>query len=217
MVLILSMLTALQTALDYAEPTQRALLVERIRPVRPLIRNTPYGKRIQNKLQREQMDHFGWRRRLQQPAELSAITAWTSIMALLVQALVTFLRQSKTAPRLMFTALIMAYTLQVDYKAKYPLVRPIWHRICTTYNRHPLMATFCKAILATTRACLIPLHMAMGFLEYQFGGVAPNAGSLNIGCSGSCHHFSQHAQRTNRSEDGLPVNLGAGNFCLILA
>jgi hypothetical protein len=48
-----------QTALDYAEPTQRALLVEGIRPVLPLIRNTPYGKRIQNKLQREQMDHFG--------------------------------------------------------------------------------------------------------------------------------------------------------------
>ncbi|KAF7367374.1 RNA-binding protein [Mycena sanguinolenta] len=47
-----------QTALDYAEPTQRALLVEGIRPVLPLIRNTPYGKRIQNKLQREQMDHF---------------------------------------------------------------------------------------------------------------------------------------------------------------
>jgi hypothetical protein len=45
--------------LDYAEPTQRALLVEGIRPVLPLIRNTPYGKRIQNKLQREQMDHFG--------------------------------------------------------------------------------------------------------------------------------------------------------------
>jgi hypothetical protein len=35
------------------------LLVEGIRPVLPLIRNTPYGKRIQNKLQREQMDHFG--------------------------------------------------------------------------------------------------------------------------------------------------------------
>jgi len=33
--------------------------VEGIRPVLPLIRNTPYGKRIQNKLQREQMDHFG--------------------------------------------------------------------------------------------------------------------------------------------------------------
>ncbi|KAF7310460.1 RNA-binding protein [Mycena chlorophos] len=47
-----------QTALDYAEPTQRALLVEGIRPVLPLIRNTPYGKRIQNKLQREQMEHF---------------------------------------------------------------------------------------------------------------------------------------------------------------
>ncbi|KAF9234965.1 ARM repeat-containing protein [Melanogaster broomeanus] len=48
-----------QTALDYAEATQRALLVEGIRPVLPLIRNTPYGKRIQNKLQREQMDGFG--------------------------------------------------------------------------------------------------------------------------------------------------------------
>lgn len=45
--------------MDYAEPAQRALLVEGIRPVLPLIRNTPYGKRIQNKLQREQMDHFG--------------------------------------------------------------------------------------------------------------------------------------------------------------
>ncbi|KZV62878.1 ARM repeat-containing protein [Peniophora sp. CONT] len=48
-----------QTALDYAEPDQCALLVEDIRPVLPLIRNTPYGKRIQNKLQREQMDHCG--------------------------------------------------------------------------------------------------------------------------------------------------------------
>jgi len=48
-----------QTALDYAEPGQRALLVEGIRPVLPLIRNTPYGKRIQNKLQREHVDHFG--------------------------------------------------------------------------------------------------------------------------------------------------------------
>ncbi|KAJ7835895.1 ARM repeat-containing protein [Mycena olivaceomarginata] len=38
-----------QTALDYAKPNQRALLVEGIRPVLPLIRNTPYGKRIQNK------------------------------------------------------------------------------------------------------------------------------------------------------------------------
>jgi len=50
-----------QTALDYAEPGQRALLVDGIRPFLPLIRNTPYGKRIQNKLQREQqhLDHFG--------------------------------------------------------------------------------------------------------------------------------------------------------------
>ncbi|KAL4069308.1 ARM repeat-containing protein [Scleroderma citrinum] len=47
-----------QTALDYAEPGQRALLVEGIRPVLPLIRNTPYGKRIQNKLQREHVDNF---------------------------------------------------------------------------------------------------------------------------------------------------------------
>ncbi|KAG7090722.1 hypothetical protein E1B28_009814 [Marasmius oreades] len=48
-----------QTALDYAEPSQRAMLVEGIRPVLPLIRNTPYGKRIQNKLQREHLDQFG--------------------------------------------------------------------------------------------------------------------------------------------------------------
>ncbi|KAI0735686.1 ARM repeat-containing protein [Earliella scabrosa] len=48
-----------QTALDYAEPSQRALLVEGIRPVLPLIRNTPYGKRIQNKLQREHNDTYG--------------------------------------------------------------------------------------------------------------------------------------------------------------
>ncbi|KAF8525221.1 ARM repeat-containing protein [Hysterangium stoloniferum] len=53
-----------QTALDYAEPNQRMALVEGIRPILPLIRNTPYGKRIQSKLQREQMDaassgHYG--------------------------------------------------------------------------------------------------------------------------------------------------------------
>jgi len=39
------------------------LLVDGIRPILPLIRNTPYGKRIQSKLQREQMDshhhHYG--------------------------------------------------------------------------------------------------------------------------------------------------------------
>ncbi|KAJ8580278.1 ARM repeat-containing protein [Rhizopogon salebrosus TDB-379] len=49
-----------QTALDYAEPAQRMLLVEGIRPVLPLIRNTPYGKRIQNKLQREQAGAEGF-------------------------------------------------------------------------------------------------------------------------------------------------------------
>jgi hypothetical protein len=48
-----------QTALDYADPTQRAMLVDGIRPILPLIRNTPYGKRIQNKLQREQLDAYG--------------------------------------------------------------------------------------------------------------------------------------------------------------
>lgn len=34
--------------------------MEGIRPVLPLIRNTPYGKRIQNKLQREQLDGPGY-------------------------------------------------------------------------------------------------------------------------------------------------------------
>ncbi|KAJ1344989.1 hypothetical protein BSLG_000504 [Batrachochytrium salamandrivorans] len=45
-----------QTSLDYAEPSQRAQLVECIRPILPSIRNTPYGKRIQTKIFR---DHFG--------------------------------------------------------------------------------------------------------------------------------------------------------------
>ncbi|WFC97357.1 hypothetical protein MYAM1_000067 [Malassezia yamatoensis] len=42
-----------QTSLDYAEPAQRTQLVNCIRPILPAIRNTPYGKRIQSKLQRE--------------------------------------------------------------------------------------------------------------------------------------------------------------------
>ncbi|PWN50079.1 ARM repeat-containing protein, partial [Violaceomyces palustris] len=42
-----------QTSLDYAEPLQRMRLVECIRPILPVIRNTPYGKRIQSKLQRD--------------------------------------------------------------------------------------------------------------------------------------------------------------------
>src|SRR5258708_32508577 len=34
-------------------------LVEGIRPILPLIRNTPYGKRIQSKLQREHVEPYG--------------------------------------------------------------------------------------------------------------------------------------------------------------
>ncbi|KAI3618499.1 hypothetical protein CBS9595_002862 [Malassezia furfur] len=45
-----------QTSLDYAEPAQRAQLVNCIRPILPAIRNTPYGKRIQSKLQRDAPD-----------------------------------------------------------------------------------------------------------------------------------------------------------------
>ncbi|CEH14061.1 Translational repressor MPT5/PUF4 and related RNA-binding proteins (Puf superfamily) [Ceraceosorus bombacis] len=47
-----------QTSLDYAEPLQRVALVDCIRPILPVIRNTPYGKRIQSKLQRDNLD-FG--------------------------------------------------------------------------------------------------------------------------------------------------------------
>lgn len=46
-----------QTCLDYAEPAQREQLVECIRPILPAIRNTPYGKRIQSKLQRDGSEH----------------------------------------------------------------------------------------------------------------------------------------------------------------
>ncbi|KAL1917384.1 uncharacterized protein VTP21DRAFT_5040 [Calcarisporiella thermophila] len=42
-----------QTALERADPTQRELLVECVRPLLPGIRNTPYGKRIHSKLQRQ--------------------------------------------------------------------------------------------------------------------------------------------------------------------
>ncbi|KAK0547853.1 hypothetical protein OC845_003875 [Tilletia horrida] len=45
-----------QTSLDYAEPSQRTALVDCIRPILPMIRNTPYGKRIQSKLQRDNVD-----------------------------------------------------------------------------------------------------------------------------------------------------------------
>src|SRR5690349_13481352 len=48
-----------QTSLDFADPIQRAQLVECIRPLLPAIRNTPYGKRIQSKLHRDQMSSVG--------------------------------------------------------------------------------------------------------------------------------------------------------------
>ncbi|CAB5215642.1 unnamed protein product [Rhizophagus irregularis] len=47
-----------QTSLDYADPIQRAQLTECIRPLLPFIRNTPYGKRIQGKLHREQQQQM---------------------------------------------------------------------------------------------------------------------------------------------------------------
>ena len=48
-----------QTSLDYADPVQRMQLVECIKPILPMIRNTPYGKRIQSKLQRDNIDMGG--------------------------------------------------------------------------------------------------------------------------------------------------------------
>ncbi|WWC66536.1 uncharacterized protein I206_100439 [Kwoniella pini CBS 10737] len=51
----------IQTVLDYCDIGQRMLLVELIRPILPSIRNTPYGKRIQSKLAREDASfgHYG--------------------------------------------------------------------------------------------------------------------------------------------------------------
>lgn len=41
----------IQTALDYANPAMKARLIEAIRPYLPAIRTTPYGRRIQAKIQ----------------------------------------------------------------------------------------------------------------------------------------------------------------------
>lgn len=41
----------IQTALEYAEPNVRHQLVENIKPLLPAIRLTPYGRRIQSKIQ----------------------------------------------------------------------------------------------------------------------------------------------------------------------
>jgi hypothetical protein len=43
----------IQTSLNVSEPMQHARLVEAIRPHLPALRNTPYGKRIQNKILKE--------------------------------------------------------------------------------------------------------------------------------------------------------------------
>ena len=39
-----------QTALNVSDPESRALLVAKIKPHVPLLRNTPYGKRIIHKV-----------------------------------------------------------------------------------------------------------------------------------------------------------------------
>ncbi|ORY94773.1 armadillo-type protein [Syncephalastrum racemosum] len=57
-----------QTALDYAEPKQRAQLVECIRPILPAIRNMPYGKRIQSKINRDQK---------KKPAQPAQMVGWS--------------------------------------------------------------------------------------------------------------------------------------------
>ena len=47
----------IQTALNIARPDQYRKLVEEIKPRLPALRNTPYGKRIQNKIARDGHDH----------------------------------------------------------------------------------------------------------------------------------------------------------------
>ena len=39
-----------QTAMDYADPETKTRLIDAIRPILPAIRQTPYGRRIQNKI-----------------------------------------------------------------------------------------------------------------------------------------------------------------------
>ncbi|KAI9823340.1 MAG: hypothetical protein M1832_002564 [Thelocarpon impressellum] len=41
----------IQTAMDFADPDTKSRLVENIRPILPAIRSTPYGRRIQGKIQ----------------------------------------------------------------------------------------------------------------------------------------------------------------------
>lgn len=46
----------IQTAMTVAEPPQHAKLVESIKPFLFALRNTPYGKRIQNKIMKDGPD-----------------------------------------------------------------------------------------------------------------------------------------------------------------
>lgn len=46
----------IQTAMTVAEPPQHAKLVEGIKPFLFALRNTPYGKRIQNKIMKDGPD-----------------------------------------------------------------------------------------------------------------------------------------------------------------
>ncbi|KAL1917259.1 uncharacterized protein VTP21DRAFT_4915 [Calcarisporiella thermophila] len=56
-----------QTALDHADPINRAKLIEAIRPLLPAIRSTPYGKRIQSKIQRVERAQYSAQHPLGQP------------------------------------------------------------------------------------------------------------------------------------------------------
>jgi len=47
----------IQTALNIAKPGQYRQLVEEIKPRLPALRNTPYGKRIQNKIAKDCIDN----------------------------------------------------------------------------------------------------------------------------------------------------------------
>ena len=40
-----------QTAIDFADPDTKMVLIDNLRPIMPSIRNTPYGRRIQTKIQ----------------------------------------------------------------------------------------------------------------------------------------------------------------------
>ncbi|GAM24851.1 hypothetical protein SAMD00019534_080260 [Acytostelium subglobosum LB1] len=48
----------IQTSLSIAEPHQHTKLVEAIRPHLAMLKNTPYGKRIQNKIMKEGREYF---------------------------------------------------------------------------------------------------------------------------------------------------------------